>query len=75
MSRSKRVEAIATANHVSTLQAVAIAKGALHFIFSRLNNKDKVLMMEMRVTFRTIRMATLIVEIITTLRSGESLEE
>ena len=46
MSRSTRVETIAAANHVSSLQADAIAKGALHFIRARLNNDDEVLMMD-----------------------------
>ncbi|MBW1914670.1 MAG: general secretion pathway protein GspK [Deltaproteobacteria bacterium] len=46
LSRSMRVETIAAANHVSSLQADAIAKGALHFIRARLNNQDEALMID-----------------------------
>jgi type II secretory pathway component PulK len=39
-SRSMRVEAIATANHVSTLETEEIAKGAVAFIKARLKSSD-----------------------------------
>jgi len=39
-SRAMRVEAIATANHISTLETEEIAKGAIAFIKARLNSDD-----------------------------------
>jgi type II secretory pathway component PulK len=45
-SRSMRVEAIATANHISSSQADAIAQGAVQFIRARLNEEDETLKLE-----------------------------
>jgi len=39
-SRAMRVEAIATANHISTLETEEIARGAIAFIKARLNSDD-----------------------------------
>jgi len=39
-ARSMRVEAIATANHISSLESEGIARGAVNFIKARLNSDD-----------------------------------
>lgn len=39
-SRAMRVEAIATANHISSLESEEIARGAISFIKARLNSDD-----------------------------------
>lgn len=39
-ARSMRVEAIATANHISSLESEGVARGAVNFIKARLNSDD-----------------------------------
>ena len=53
-SRSMRVEAIATANHISSAQADAIAQGAVQFIRARLNEEDEILKLEGETPYETI---------------------
>ena len=53
-SRSMRVEAIATANHISSSQADAIAQGAVQFIRARLNEEDETLKLEGETPYETI---------------------
>ncbi len=53
-SRSMRVEAIATANHISSAQADAIAQGAVQFIRARLNEEDETLKLEGETPYETI---------------------
>lgn len=45
-SRSMRVEAIASANYVASVQAEAIASGAVQFIIARLNGNEDTLTLE-----------------------------
>ena len=53
-SRSMRVEAIASANHISSLEAEEIARGAISFVKARLNEEDTALKLEGETPYEAI---------------------
>jgi type II secretory pathway component PulK len=53
-SRAMRVEAIATANSISSLKAEEIARGAMSFIKARLNETDTTLKLEGETPYKAI---------------------
>jgi type II secretory pathway component PulK len=53
-SRAMRVEAIATANSISSLKAEEIARGAMSFIKARLNETDTALKLEGETPYKAI---------------------
>jgi len=55
LSRSMRVEAIASANHVSSVQADQIARGAVEFVRARMDEEDETLMLEGETPYEAIK--------------------